>query len=263
MLKRKVLATGVVAALLVLLTGCGSLPGVKPGNNSHSTNKPTATKTVKVTETNQYTIPQEVYGGFATNGTSTTEPTYLFPAFYTADQYIKNSFDSSYLFSGQLSKDEYSLDWAKDNVYEYFSVDYAKQFEKMTKSAADSKSMAAYQATLYTQDTNYQVIGNCTAKADLDYCRFPAYSVQNASYVYNSPNDVQLNITVLVNPIYQKPDSAEGNSVTQTQKYNLHFTLSFANAPTSKDTKKPIMVITNLTSSLEIQSVQDYSVNRP
>lgn len=260
MLKKELFTVIICVAIVCLLAGCTGSKNV-PIHSPSPTDTSTSIKTVDVTATDQYSDPQLVYGSFATNGKALQPPTYLFPAFYTADQYIKKAFDSSYLLSGQLVADGYSNQWAENNVYGFFSVDYANQFTKLAKSSLNQQNLTLYKNIIYTPDSKYQIINNCTVKNPLDACRFPSFAVTNASFVYNNANNVKLDITILVYPIYQKPNTFEGNSVVETRKYDLHFSLTFANPPVSVFTKKPIMVITGLTSSLEIQGVKNHIIN--
>lgn len=284
MFSRKVYA-GVSFGLIatILLAGCTSsddnnntpVPSgtSTPAPNASGEPAPVASPTdpyvdsngvVNILTTDQYNLPQETYGQFIVPGENTVSPVYINPAYYTADKYITSAFNSKYLFSGEWQKDKYSFDWANDaKLYNYFSKDYSKKYEATLAAAAASNNSADIQNLVYTPDPGYTILPECNVNAEtMDSCAFPPYQIIGASSVYNSDQDVQLTIQVQVNPIYQKPDTPEGNSISQKRVYTLNFKLAYTNPPTSKDTKTPIMLITDMSSSLEILEVQDYMTNQ-
>lgn len=255
----------------LIITGCtksdstNNTPKTTPTASTSASATPA--KTVKVATTDQYTAPQEQYGQYASNGTiqlGAGDPTYLFPAFYTADLYIKDSFNSAYLFSGQWGQDDYDLKWANNNgMYQLLSKEYSDKFQEKVNKAKADKNSDNIENLVFVPDKTLGMLETCQADAKQleGNCTSYPMTIQDASYNYKSKDDVELKIVVNVNPIYQKPDSSEGNTVTQKRQYTFNFKLKYSAAPTSKETKTPIMVITDMSSSLDIQGTEDFSVN--
>lgn len=245
-------------SLITLLAGCTG------GNNIDATPTPAPSKSssVSVAGTMQYSTPQEKYGRFLSDGTTMAEPTYLLPAYYTADQYIQKAFNSTYLFSGELEADSYPVSWASQKgLLGTFSVDYADSFRVLNDTARSQNSTEIFNNVIYTRGGQDTILPSCSSASSISDCVSTEYNVIKATHIYNSASDVQLEITIQLSPIYQKPDSAEGNSIVQTREYKLNFGLTYANAPESNDTEIPIMVITSITSTLDIKSTQDYIGN--
>jgi hypothetical protein len=272
---KKYLVFGALAlSSALLLTGCtqnnDNSPTAKPSSTS-STPAPTSSaetgKTVNVMTTDQYTSPQAIYSQFATNGEialGTKEPKYLYPAFYTADTYIKDAFNNPYLFSGQWQTDDYDLSWANDNkMYQLLSEEYSAKLQAAVSKAKSEKNSDAIENLIFVPDKTLGKLETCTpnVKSLVGYCTSVDNSIVDASYNYKSSEDIELKVVVSVNPIYQKSDSPEGNSVTQARQYTFNFKMKYANPPKSKETKTPIMIITDMNASLDIQGVQDFSVN--
>jgi hypothetical protein len=218
---------------------------------------------VEVNSTDQFSLPQGTYGNFASNGTTATEPVYLMPAFYTADQYIQKAFNSRYLYSGAWGKADYTTKWAEENkVLDLLSPEYKNTFIETNNQAIANKDKNSLNNLVYTPNADYQVLPNCDRKSEVRYCTFSDISVVDASFVYNSEEDIVLNISIQISPIYQKPDAPEGETVYQIQQYNLQFKLRYENPPTEVSPKKPIVVINEITSTLDIKGTTDLGVNQ-
>jgi hypothetical protein len=218
---------------------------------------------IDVSLTDQFSLPQGMYGNFATNGITETEPTYLMPAFYTADQYIQKSFNSRYLYSGAWGKSDYTSKWAEENkVLDLLSSEYKTTFVEMNNQVISTKDRNLLNNLVYTPSPDYQVLPNCDRKAAKEYCSFLDLTIVDANFIYNSDEDITLNISIQINPIYQKPDAPEGSTVYQTQQYNLQFKLSYENPPTEVSPKKPIVIINNISSNLEIKGTTDLGTNQ-
>lgn len=265
--KKATASLAVIFASALVLVGCSSTNTPQPEPSGvPTTSKTSAPKAkVKIEQTDQFLNTQDKYGQFAANGKlalNIKSPNLILPSYYTADQYIQDSFNNAYLFSGQWAEDGYTLDWANDTkLYTLLQKDYSNKFAETIGKAAKSKNPADVENLAYTIDPSYTTVNCEAADKTLDNCAFPEYQVTDASFDYKDKKNVSVDIKVQVSPIYQKPDSSEGNEITQTRLYDLKFDLTYANPPASKDTKTPIMLITNISSSLDIQGTQDYSVN--
>lgn len=265
--KKATASLAVIFASALMLVGCSGTNTTKPGptNTPAPTSSSAPKAKVKIEETDQYLKTQDKYGNFTANGKlalGIKNPNLILPAYYTADQYIQDSFNNQYLFSGQWSQDDYSFQWANDDkLYTLLQKDYSKKFAETVDKTAQSKNPADMQNLVYTIDPNYTTVSCEASDKTLDNCVFPEYQVTDASFDYKDKKNVSVDIKFQVSPIYQKPDASEGSEITQTRLYDLKFDLTYANPPASKDTKTPIMLITNISSSLDIQGTQDYSIN--
>jgi len=243
-----------------------SSPGIAntPGT-SLATNK-TLTKT---TQYQSIFSSDNLYNPYLNNGTLnklSANPALVDLSVYTMDKYIQGAVVNPYFTTNWWgTKDSYAASSLETYVTPYLSKDYAATYLKNSVNPTSPAGQAFLKNKLFLPEGGLTVPQQCYDSWNKDYCYSTPYTIDSMSFNGTSATTVEIKVAITINPIYQKPNTPDGNQVVQPRHYNMTFDLARTNEPTSLTTKVPIMEITNISSSstLVIDQQQDYLINNP
>jgi hypothetical protein len=203
------------------------------------------------------------YGAFLLNGElNGVGAEELNLSIWTADQYVQKAILNPYFVSGYwATKDDLSSDSIKSYISPYLSEALSTSFLTEADEFKTKGSMNSLASKLFIPDPILGIPAQCYDTWENEYCFSSPYEVNNFAYTGQPDGSMLLEISITINPLYQKPDSAEGNFSSQKRIYDLKFSLSRLNEPTSNDTVVPIMIIDDITSTVSTNGLEDYLVN--
>lgn len=215
--------------------------------------------------TDQYksiALADNQYSGYFSNGTMDgATPTELVLATWTVDQYIQNAITNPYFISGYWEKDNYSEESINKYISPYVSKDLTDVFISDSQSITNESIPEAISDKIFVPDASYAVPSKCYETWKQEYCTAETYKINNFNFAGQQDGSIKISVEVNITPLYQKPNSPEGNLSSQNRTYFLDFTLALKNQPESNTTKIPIMIIDNLSSSLGTDELNDFIVN--
>lgn len=203
------------------------------------------------------------YGAFLLNGElNGVSAEELNLSIWTADQYIQKAILNPYFVSGYwTTKDALSSGSIKSYISPYLSERLETSFLAEANELKTRGSMDTMASKLFIPDPILKIPAKCYDTWENDYCFSTQYEITNLAYMGQPDGSMMVEISITISPLYQKPDSAEGNFSSQKRVYNLKFSLVKANEPASNDTVIPIMVIDKIEGSVSVSDLEDYLVN--
>lgn len=266
MSKKKIISIlGVVAGIViaVLVVVFVVIPSTGEGKNPKPTETSEPEPVADLRETTQYTESELAYSGYFANGElGSVDPETMVLGMWTAGKYIENAITNPYFVSGYwATKDNYMADSLTAYISPYLSKELNEKFLETASAPTEPAFQEYFNNKLYFPDSSLAISDQCFETWETEYCFSEKPVVTNMSYSGLENGSIQINATVQVDALYQKPDMAQGNLISQQRTYNLTFILEKQNPPTSLDAEIPIMIITSIDSSLDIRGQTDYLVN--
>lgn len=237
-----------------------SKPAPKPAQSTSPANP------VNLRLTNQFkeiTAGDNQYLQFLSNGTlDSVSAEELNLSIWTIDKYIQKAIVNPYFVSGYWSgEDSTDLSSIKSYLSPYFSKrENISLLEEVTEFQSTG-TQDSLTSKLFMPDKNLMVPSSCYETWEDAYCFAEPYKITSLTYVGQVDGSITVQVGVTLFPLYQKPNSAEGNLSSQERSYSLSFSMIRANEPTSNDTQIPIMVIDDVNGSLSTNKLKDYLVN--
>lgn len=252
-----------IVAVIVFVPGGKDL--VKPSGDSTSPKPiPTSTPTESpLVNTKQFKDVSAKYSQFLTNGDLGPTPAPIMVlGVASATSYVDKAINNPYFVSGYWgAKDNYMPDSISKYLSPLLSKKLNSQFLDAAKDSSKPEFKQFFENKVYFPDASLQISPQCFDTWKTDYCFAKPPTVESLSYKGISPTSVQIQLTTVVDVLYQKPDAFQGNLISQTRAYTFSFVLDETNAPKSKDTDLPIMTISSMDASLEIRGQADYLIN--
>lgn len=271
---KKPLIITLAAVLVVVLAAIAGIVFLNPFKGTPvPTSKPSAgaseykneeAKSKALVDTKQYSEAQQsAYAQFFKNTEGVVAPTTVPLAAWTANQYIQNAFLNPYFVSGYwAAKDNYDSSAIQKYLSPWVSEDLNKEFLKVDQTPGTPEFISYFSNKVYMPDSTLKINPSCFDTWNKEYCFSvaPPPQITDMHFKALTQTSVQVDATVNVAVQYQKPDAPDGNLILQDRDYHVTFVISEKNLPTSKDTKKPIMIIEQVSSTLEIKGNTDYLI---
>lgn len=279
MKNKKILISIAIAAVIAIVAVVIFV--VKPfGTTNDDTNKPVAStapaddeiidydaqnKTLdELTKTKQYAdaLKAENSTFYAQGDIGNTNPVYGILGAYTVNKYVEDAIENPYFATGWWkTKDEYTAGSIKTYITPYVSEELNAKYLEAAKEPESEAFNSFYTGKVSMPDPALQVAPNCYDTWDAEACAAFPPQITDMTITGLSDTSVKITATVSMQLLYQKPDSPEGNLISQDRDYKLEFVLSEKNKPASNDTEVPIMIIDDISASLEIKGNTDYLIN--
>jgi hypothetical protein len=273
MSKKKIIIIASLFLVVVLGIGAFLIPNFIKQNMPEP--EPTTTTVVpvdpkldnaKLQETEQFKSMANSfnnYQDFLINGKLNQVPVEeLVLSTWTIDKYIENAIVNPYFVSGYWNgEDSYALSSIETYVSPYLSETENAEFLAEAIQVKEGNISDAFANKLYMPSNDLIVPEQCYDTWEQEYCFSEAYTVNNLDYVGQENGSLLINMNLTMHPLYQKPNSPEGNLSSQDRTYSLTFQMKRINEPTTNDTELPIMIIEDVQGSLVINGLQDYLIN--
>jgi hypothetical protein len=191
-----------------------------------------------------------------------THPVYGVLGAWTVNKYIEQAIENPYFITGWWKeKDKYKFDSLQTYVSPYLSTELNDQFKAAAANPESEEFNSFFNGKLSFPDPSLQISPQCYETWDKEACFPIPPRVTEMSIEGVSAKSVKITATVNVQALYQKPDSPDGNLIYQDRDYKLVFTLSEKNFPEDPETELPIMIIDDISATLEIKGNVDYLIN--